>query len=208
MGRAQRVRTSGDLGVTQDDVWYAAYGSNCDDDRFGCYLRGGRPHGSTRDHVGCRDTTPPKATTTLELSYELYFGGWSPYWRGAVAFLRPDPDPRVRTFAVARRIGLEQFADVVAQECGDDDLGCIVPLDEVTTHGRVDLGGHYGTVLGLGHHEGIPVVTCTSAETRDAGDPAAPYLATIRRGLGRFHAPEALEPYLAGLTGAPVGVAT
>ncbi len=188
--------------MTVQDVWYAAYGSNCDDDRFACYLRGGRPAGSTRDHVGCRDTTAPRATTTLDLPHALYFGDWSPYWRGAVAFLDPEPDPAVRTFAVARRISLEQFADVVAQECGDDDLGRVVPLDQVTAHGRVDLDGHYGTVLGLGRHEGLPVLTCTSAVAREAAAPAPAYLDTIRRGLGRFHAPDVLDPYFAGL-GAP-----
>ncbi|MBY5161500.1 histone deacetylase [Salsipaludibacter albus] len=181
-------------------VWYAAYGSNCDDDRFACYLRGGRPRGSTRDHVGCRDTTAPTATTVLDLPHALYFGGWSPYWRGAVAFLDPMPDPDVRTFAVARRITVEQFADVVAQECGDDELGRVVSLEAVASHGRHDLEGHYGTVLGLGQHEGEPVVTCTSAVAREVGDPAPAYLDTIRRGLGRFHAPDVLDPYLAGLS--------
>ena len=38
-------------------VWYAAYGSNTDAARFGCYLRGGCPEGGARSYPGCRDTS-------------------------------------------------------------------------------------------------------------------------------------------------------
>jgi hypothetical protein len=40
-------------------IWWVTYGSNLATARFRCYLVGGRPAGSARDHDGCRDPSDP-----------------------------------------------------------------------------------------------------------------------------------------------------
>ncbi len=175
-------------------VWYAAYGSSCDDARFDCYLAGGRPAGSTHHHRGCRDTTPPTAITVATLPYALYFGGWSPFWGGAVAYLDPIADPDVDTPAVARRITVDQFLDVVAQEGGG--AATADDLDRARIRGRIDTGGAYGTILYGGDLDGEPVLTCSGATRRRAGAPTDAYVATIRRGLTRLYSADVVSRHL------------
>lgn len=177
-------------------VWYAAYGSNCDDDRFACYLTGGRPAGSTHHHRGCRDTTPPTATTVHTLPYALYFGGWSPFWGGAVAYVDPIADPDVDTPAVARRITLDQFVDVVAQEGGTATVPQDLHLVRLRTTGRLDTGGSYGTILYGGDLDGEAVLTCSGATRRRPGVPTGAYVDTIRRGLTRRYPTDVVDGHL------------
>lgn len=105
-------------------LWYAGYGSNIDEDRFTCYLTGGRPPGARRENPGARDPSPPQAQRPVVLPGQMFFGWESATWGGGVAFL----DARAEGTALARAylITGEQFADVAAQEMhrtpGDPDL--------------------------------------------------------------------------------------
>lgn len=68
------------------EVWYAAYGSNLDRDRFLTYLGGGRPPGATRTYPGARDRRPPANDRPLLLPGALFFAWESPTWGGGIAF--------------------------------------------------------------------------------------------------------------------------
>ena len=108
-----RNRLSLRLG-TEDLVWYVAYGSNMHAARFGCYISGGRPRGTRRTYLGCRDQSPPHRAIGVHLSGGLTFAGRSSVWGGGVAFYNPHADGEVAARAYLLTFG--QFSDVVAQE--------------------------------------------------------------------------------------------
>src|SRR6266851_737509 len=45
---------SAEIASAAGQGWYAAYGSNLAEDRFLCYVRGGRPAGGKVNLLGCR----------------------------------------------------------------------------------------------------------------------------------------------------------
>jgi len=132
----------------------------------------------------------------ITVSAAMYFAGHSPYWGGAVSYLDPTRDDAAATLAVARRITIGQFSDIVAQECGGVTLSADVPLADVMATGRVDVGGAYGTVVALGDLDGEPVVTCTARGRRRAATPTPDYLATIRTGLAQWWPAVVVNTYL------------
>ena len=191
------------------EVWYVSYGSNMCRDRFGCYIEGGRPRGGALEYVGARDDTLPSEDMAVELPGSLYFAGESPTWGGGVAFYDHDvPGP---TPARAYRITVEQFVDVAAQEmhrlpeAGD-------PLEEIIIGGletgRHEAGpGHYETLIEVGRHNGLPMLTFTSPHGLDAVPhtrPAPAYLAMLRRGLGegRGWGDDEVDAYFASVVAA------
>ena len=111
-------------------VWYASYGSNLSEERFACYIAGGRPRGASRTFAGARDASPPRDSVALELPHQLYFSGESRIWGGSPAFVDREPSDGVVALARGYLIGWDQFEDVIAQENGrpsssieiDDDL--------------------------------------------------------------------------------------
>lgn len=170
------------------DVWYASYGSNMCRSRLLAYLLGGRPEGARRSYVGSRTPSEPKDDICIDLPGRLYFAGESPTWGGGVAFYDHDePGP---TAARAYRITAGQFADVAAQEMhrlpqpGD-------PIEEVIVggidEGRHEAGpGHYETLIEVGRHDGLPIVTFTAPHGFDAVPhtrPSDAYLAMLAEGL-------------------------
>jgi hypothetical protein len=191
------------------EVWYVSYGSNMCRDRLHCYIEGGQPRGAARAYVGARDDTPPADDLAVDLPGSLYFAGESPAWGGGVAFYDHDvPGP---TPARAYRITAEQFVDVAAQEMhrlpeeGD-------PLEEIII-GGLDAGrheagpGHYETLIEVGRHDGLPMMTFTSPHGLDAVPhtrPAPAYLGMLRRGLqeARGWSDQAINAYLASLVAA------
>ncbi|MGX7672140.1 histone deacetylase [Plantactinospora sp. DSM 117369] len=187
-----------------DPVWYAAYGSNLDADRFGCYLGGGRPVGGHRDHPGCRDSSPPRDDRPVLLSGGLYFALESRTWSGGMAFY----DPGLPGVVAARAylLSAEQFADVAAQEMHRSPSGPLDLIAAAVAAGRASTGpGRYETVVCAGILDGHPVLTLTAPWR--AGDvrpnpPAPAYLATIARGLRASHGwtDEQIAAYLAGWT--------
>ncbi len=146
--------------MSEELVWYVAYGSNLLRERFLCYLAGGSFEGSDV-HRGAADPAPPRDEAAMTVPYERYFAYEVPRWGGGgVAFV--DPYVRGTTLGRAYLITQGQFADVVAQENA--------------------AAGWYGCTLGLGERDGVPVLTFTSLDRGPARAPSASYLDVIARG--------------------------
>lgn len=168
-------------------VWYAAYGSNLQRERFLLYIRGGRATGSHRVLPGVRDTRDPTGDRALTLPGRVRFGWTSPTWRGGIAFYDPDLDGRA--FARAYRITAAQFADLAAQEMHTDP-GHGLDLATVLSQGRHSHGpGHYETLHLVGELNGLPVLTFSASSWREIppNQPSADYLAIMWRGLRTTH---------------------
>ena len=168
--------------MSEDRVWYAAYGSNLSRERFARYLCGGAPDGATVTHVypGCRDPSDPLDDVADEIDLELAFGGTSLTWGGGVALVRPGPRrAKVRLYLLTR----EQFADVVAQENWIEP-GTLF-YEGPTTLDRAHV---YRVVLVVGDRDGIPVVTLSQDSDVPLARPSAAYLRHIAIGLRESHA--------------------
>jgi hypothetical protein len=191
-----------------DRVWYVAYGSNLWTDRFSCYLVGGRPDGGTRTYPGCRDSSDPTGTFSIELPGELVFAGESGVWTGGMAFF--DPEGTGSVACRAHLLTAEQFADVTAQEMRHSPggtfaraLAAVLPRVE----SLLRMGpGRYETVVRVGTRDGIPLLTVTNGDVRQLtpAAPSAPYLRSIAAGLREAHGwddPQ-IATYLAAAPGA------
>ena len=169
-------------------VWYVSYGSNMSAARLAAYLRGGRPPGGSRPHPGARDRTLPARSIPVDLPGSLYFAGESRQWGGGVAYY--DHDTPGFTAARGYLVTAGQFADIAAQEMHrvpqDGD-----PIEEVVLNpldgGRHQAGpGRYETLVEVGRHDGVPLLTFTAPHGLDHVDHAHPspaYLGTIGLGL-------------------------
>lgn len=179
---AASVARAGDRLITGGDwltafAWYVGYGSNLSAARFARYL------------AGCRDRTAPWQWAPVEVPHRLLFARDSTGWGGGgVAFLDPEPTPGTRTLGRAWLVTWEQFADVLAQECG-------LPVGSVEAPALLDAAciphpGHwYGCVVPLGRREGWPMVTFTDegAAGLDLQAPGPAYRAVIAEGLAEAH---------------------
>ena len=168
-------------------VWYAGYGSNLLRSRFDCYIKGGRPEGSTNIYPGCRDKTDPRANRPITLRHEFFFADHSAAWNGAVGFIRPIAS-NATTHARMYLVSYDQFNDVVRQENGRDVPGdMIVPLYEQLLHSdRWQIAGLrlYGRLLKMGMQGEYPILTFTA--TRDdfaVAPPSEAYIKVIVSGL-------------------------
>lgn len=169
-------------------VWYVSYGSNMSAARLACYLEGGCPPGGTRANPGARDGTLPARSVPVDLPGTTYFAGESPQWGGGVAYY----DHETPGFTAARGylVTAAQFADIAAQEMHrvpqDGD-----PIEQLVLEpladGRHTVGpGRYETLVGVGRHDGHPLLTFTAPHGADHVEhthPAPAYLETIALGL-------------------------
>ena len=169
-------------------VWYVSYGSNMCAARFACYIQGGMPPGGSRANPGARDRRLPERSIPVDLPGTVYFAGDSPQWGGGVAFY--DHATPGRAAARGYLVTAEQFADIAAQEMyrlpqDGDPLAELVlsPLDG----GRHELGpGRYETLLDVGSHEGMPLLTFTSPHGLDHVEHTRPnesYVQMVSDGL-------------------------
>lgn len=166
-----------------DPVWYAAYGSNLDADRFRSYLTGA-PTGER----GARDPSPPSGWRAAVVDHGLAFGGHSRRWGGGgVAHLRPRPEPATATLVRLWAITLGQLEDVHAQENGRAAAEAIDLVRLGATRSYDTEGGRYRRLLHLGELEGRPVITFTSPEPLEPNPPGPDYLAVIARGVQATH---------------------
>ncbi len=166
-----------------EHVWYAGYGSNLNEERLMCYLKGGRPQGAVTDFVGSRDETPPRDISTFETTHELYFAEHSSTWDGAVAFIIEDAS---RTLFKMYEVKSRQFKDIASQEVGLKPGKKKISLDRAESEGHLDFcESWYGRIVYLGDHNGEPIFTVTSpVDRRDTvEEPSEEYLYHIVKGL-------------------------
>ena len=183
-GRAVRCGARPRRLVTSSEhaVWYVAYGSNLLQARFLRYLEG--QDGEFGVHAGARNNAPPSEERPFALRHRIYFAGMSVRWQAPVAFVRLHPNPRPVTFGRGYRLEWTQLEDVLAQENGTR-LGLRLPglPDAPDEHLELETDGKYNAVLRFDDHEGEPVVTATTLRRFEIGEPSAPYIETMRRGL-------------------------
>ena len=169
-------------------VWYASYGSNLSKDRFLCYIRGGKPEGSEKEEVGCRDQSLPLKQETFIMNFPLYFAKNSDRWQQqGVAFIGLTKDENEVTYSRKYLITREQFLDVVKQENNGIELD--IDLEKVKKEGHLTLrDSWYGTILFLGEEEGAPIFTFTADWDLDVpfNKPSEQYLSMIIEGLKRY----------------------
>ena len=193
-------------------VWYVSYGSNMSADRLACYIEGGRPPGGSRTNPGARDRRFPTRSVPVDLPGRLYFAGESSQWGGGVAFYdhTETSDPAAGTAARGYLVTAGQLADIAAQEMyrvpqeGD-------PLEEVVLGelegGRHEVGpGRYETLVEVGRHDDLPLLTFTSAHGLDHVEhtqPSETYLAMLGTGLreSRGWDERQIASYIASVTG-------
>jgi|GEM_PF-88184 len=186
-------------------VWYACYGSNLLEERFNCYLRGGRVDGMSRNCVGARDTTPASRSLVMSMPYRVFFahaGDWG-WGYGGDAMLDVRPDETYMCCMRLYKVTLQQFNDIIAQE---NDLvpplpsGNWLTCDQLSHLQREEPGslrlqfeiGDYPAVAYLGEHDDTAIVTFTCLtdtvrkflrEELPVASPSQNYLAVLRRGL-------------------------
>ena len=177
--------------ISESLVWYACYGSNFRRERFMCYIRGGRPEGSSRTHTGCSDRSPPVRESIVTIPHRLYFAGSAGSWSGGgVAFLEtkrcePGEETLGRMYLVTR----EQFTEIFAQENGIPVEKAGIDFERLVEKGALVVGSDwYGYLIHLGNEEGYPVLTFTvdDRETRTdlpRNSPGKEYFDTIAKGL-------------------------
>ncbi|HMJ78819.1 MAG TPA: hypothetical protein VK507_22740 [Iamia sp.] len=186
-------------------VWYVAYGSNMVADRLRAYLEGvagppvdvAPPPGgalvpgdlSARfgAHRGCADPTPPRADRWVTLDRAVTYRGRSRRWGGGVAFLDLEPTPGAATPARAWLLGLDQVAELMAQEARlavAPEPAALAALTALAPGGTLPLGGGwYDTVLRLADIDGTVALTVTTAQDLPETPPTPAYLATLAAGL-------------------------
>ena len=133
----------------------------------------------------------------------LAFAWESPTWGGGIAF--HEPDASGSALATVYLVTAGQLADVLEQEMWREP-GTDLDLTEVICTGRHALGpGRYETLHLAGELEGRPVVTFSASDVEALGlrAPAAPYVATIARGLRTAHGltDDQIVDYLLGCRG-------
>lgn len=204
-----------------DPVWYAAYGSNCDLDRFLTYLVGGPIPGTDDRQEGVRDPSAPQGDGPCRFDGQVVFTGHSPRWGGGYAFLGHDA---VASGALGRRhlITVGQLADVLEQEngrsptadspgLGDRRERIAEAVASPTPGALTTVGpGAYDAIAALEPVDGVPVFTITRPsrpELLSSSAPSARYLSAIVGGLGEVHeiGPRAIAEVLMAAPGmAPV----
>lgn len=166
-------------------IWYASYGSNLLEERFSCYISGGRPAGSLRTYTGCTNRNLPAESKPIEIKAELYFAKRSKTWSGGgAAFIRPDHHNL--TLGKMYLITAEQFSELVKQEIRfegklEPDLALAVKNGFLITQPET----WYGKILYLGTEKGLPIFTFTNIDflETEINAPNEHYLKKIILGL-------------------------
>lgn len=140
-------------------VWYGAYGSNISAKRFLSYIQGGRCEANGQYHKGCRDRTKWHRSEVCMMPGILYFGGYSRFWDGGVAYYERSESGTV--WMRLYMITIQQLEDVARQE-----------------------GRGYKTVE-LQEHKGVPVYTLEAAGEHSASTPSDSYRELILSALIR-----------------------
>ncbi|TQM51714.1 hypothetical protein BDE36_3497 [Arcticibacter tournemirensis] len=166
-----------------DLVWYASYGSNISEERFLCYIKGGKPKGASKTYIGCTDPTLPSNIEEFYITSELYFAKSSSTWNnGGVGFLRNDFNKNAQTWGRMYLITKEQFVQVLQQEIGGKAVQ--IDFDRARTLDYVFApGSWYSKIIYLGDHHGYPIFTFTHEKDLPETSPSPAYLSTIAAGI-------------------------
>ena len=161
-----RERLPFEWGVTEEDyVWYGAYGSNIDEERFLCYIEGGECSANGKYYDGCRDTSKWIDEDVALFPGSVYASQISHSWKGkGVAFYdENERDNLLKGFAFMKlyKIRRGQLEDVQEQECNKPNW-----------YGRV-------VVAGI-NIDGMPVYTFTSEKKGSFNEPDVSYATFIR----------------------------
>jgi hypothetical protein len=163
-------------------VWYVAYGSNLNYERFCCYILGGRPQNGLDSNPGCQDKTLPRASRQTEIPYQLYFGGTSAIWGGGIAYIEHTSN-RAATKCRAYLITEEQFWEVVGQE-NLTSRPVWHDIEEIRVNKSLTLTqDRYGHIIHCGDMDGWPMLTFTCPTRPPFSQPSAAYLQVISDGL-------------------------
>ena len=161
-----------------DLIWYVAYGSNLSRARLQAYLDRGP------------DPTPPRVDRPVVIGHDLFFAGESVIWGGGRGYVDHAPLDPPATLARAWLLTRAQWAALHARESGPGHYTGTDPGTLAKGEVRVVGKGRYDALIGLGHHEGVPVVTFTGPDRLDLTTctrPDAAYLRAIATGLAEAH---------------------
>lgn len=155
-----------DLSTEHDSkkVWYAAYGSNMNTERFNRYLPG--------------DFDSVRAM----IAHERYFARRGMWGSGGIAFLddQPGQESTVRLWGLT----FAQFRTLVSGENGG--LRARIDYEACSSSAATLLSsGLYSRIMNLGSVDGLPVLTCTAPSARDAhpyNAPSKEYTQVITQG--------------------------
>jgi len=151
--------------VGQSYVWYVGYGSNLCEERFLCYIRGGRFKWGGCNAAGCTDQSLPKGNKSFWIPYRLYFAKESSSWEcKGVAFITPNKESNENKWTMGRmwKITNEQYEQIRNQEGPS----------------------WYNHKISLGEENGFPILTITNAAILTPYKrPSGGYLKTIALGL-------------------------
>ena len=169
-------------------VWYASYGSNLLRERFMCYIKGGRPEGTTTTYKGCSNKEPPIVDKRITIPHELYFAKESKTWENkGVAFIRSTKDSDAKTLGRMYLITREQFTQVVRQENGRDPEHKSIQIDFESTvnngESLIPIRCWYSRIIYLGDADNEQIFTFTAKREEDKIEPGMKYLSMIKKGL-------------------------
>ncbi|MFA5837005.1 MAG: hypothetical protein WC837_08635 [Bellilinea sp.] len=173
--------------VSGSMIWYASYGSNLlYKDGFLCYIKGGIRKSASQSEGGCKDKTPPRKTTNINMPYLLYFAERAPRWNGGgVAFIGLSKNDDSLTAGRMYLITKEQFRDVIKQENGNQEIS--VDFDDVIKKGsNVFRKSWYGNIIYLGENDRYPIFTFTHYKdfgSQTLNKPSPGYIQIIAAGL-------------------------
>ena len=180
------MNTNKQAGQNEDLVWYASYGSNLQEERFLCYIMGGKAIGSNKSNPGCKDKTPPRDTEEIYIESEMYFAKSSSVWDGGgMAFIKTDFNKGVQTFGRIYLITKEQFVDIVKKEINfTGEL--TIDFDRAINENSYVFKDRslYGNIIYLGNQYNYPIFTFTNERNiAITAKPSISYLKTITKGI-------------------------
>jgi hypothetical protein len=170
----------------EEFIWYASYGSNILEQRFLCYIQGGRPVGSTKTYSGSSDKTPPLRKEQIIINMELYFAGSSSVWdNGGIAYIAPSLNSSFKTLGRMYLISKQQFLDLLNQEAFNLKSIPINFNKAISDKSLIfDSNSLYNTIIFLGMKDGFPIFTLTAkGKVHEANKPSESYLKIIIKGL-------------------------
>lgn len=178
------------MSKSKEYIWYASYGSNLNEERFLCYIKGGQAKGSSKLLTGCNDKTHPIDNDEIYICSELYFAQQSSNWdNGGVAFINSDFDEKFQTLGRKYLITTEQFIEIVKQE--NNYIGELsINFDLVIADGSYIFkeNAWYGKIVFLGYSHDQPIFTFTNQnQIARSSRPSENYLLTIITGLLETH---------------------